>query len=726
MCFLYVNGVRTTDQFSISSIADAAETDDVLAVSENDHNIQIIDCTSQSDAPWGLGFLDRHVAGSSGSYTFPYANIDGEGTVAYVIDTGLNHVHTEFAGRVKGCIDFTNGESNTCSDHSGHGTHVAGTIMGSTYGVAKRAQVFAMNVFGRSNGARSDHIISAVQRTVELSRANREKAVMNLSLGGPGVSSAMNGAINAAFANGVIAAISAGNSNADACGFSPASAERAVTVSAFDSSNRLAGFSNFGQCVDISAPGVQILSAWIGGRTRTASLSGTSMSSPHVAGVICQIMSRLDTSDPARITRTLLEDGSYFARNTIPNLPSRTPDKALQSPCQVGPVNECEVLDEPCLNGGTCIDRPNGYDCVCPGLIGDRCQGSCADDPCVNGGECTDLPNFGGFQCECREGYTGSTCLTRMTPPAGCTCVGETVPNFGRVDDYCNTWDDQPAFCFVDRSATGCPGRQQSPLVPGAWFVRCDVTDVVEEDECSVDSECGPEETCRNGFCVDIPIFNVIGDCDFSGDCVSSENYPSVHGNNADCTVTIVRGAAAFGTSPWDLEATFDHLLINGVDIERPEDVPAFLSSGSTMRWTSDSSVTKMGWEICFSLEEPKCTRDSECPSGEVCQNGECVDEDTFVPTGSPSLAPTGSPSLAPSLHPTAEPTVDPYDGYRKINNMTLCSDHSFLDITTVEDCRKALDALEVGRGSILEVTRENFPVGCSIRIATRGQCSIM
>jgi subtilisin family serine protease len=223
--------------------------------------------------PWGLDRIDQRNLPLSGTYTY---NSSGSGVTAYVIDTGIATSHSDFGGRASNVYDALGGNGQDCN---GHGTHVAGTIGGSTYGVAKSVALRGVRVLGCDGSGSTSGIISALNWVA----SNAQKpAVANMSLGG-GYSASLNSAATNLANSGVFLAVAAGNESQDACNVSPASAPGTYTVAASDRSDLRAYFSNFGGCVDGYAPGVDIKSAWLSGGTNT--ISGTSMASPHVAGV---------------------------------------------------------------------------------------------------------------------------------------------------------------------------------------------------------------------------------------------------------------------------------------------------------------------------------------------------------------------------------------------------------------------------------------------------------
>ena len=236
---------------------------------------------TQSSPPWGLDRIDQHFRPLNGSYNYAPT---GLGVTAYILDTGIRASHTQFGGRV-GAGFNTIDDGNGTNDCEGHGTHVAGTVGGSTYGVAKRVRLIPVRVLNCSGSGSTSGIIEGVDW---VTRNARHPAVANMSLGG-GISSALDQAVARSIASGVPYTIAAGNGNPggkaqDACGTSPARVSSAITVSATDSSDQKASFANYGNCVDFFAPGVGITSAVNTSNTATDTFSGTSMAAPHVAG----------------------------------------------------------------------------------------------------------------------------------------------------------------------------------------------------------------------------------------------------------------------------------------------------------------------------------------------------------------------------------------------------------------------------------------------------------
>jgi len=230
---------------------------------------------TQSSATWGIDRIDQRDLPLSGTYNY---NNTASTVRAYVIDTGLDTGHSEFEGRASNVYDAFGGSGNDCN---GHGTHVAGTVGGATYGIAKGVRLYGVKVLDCRGSGTWSGVISGMDWVA----ANHQKpAVANMSLGGGGNTSVDNAATNLSN-SGVFVAVAAGNDNANACNYSPARASSVTTVAASTSTDTKASYSNYGSCVEVYAPGSSITSAWHTSSTATNTISGTSMASPHVAGV---------------------------------------------------------------------------------------------------------------------------------------------------------------------------------------------------------------------------------------------------------------------------------------------------------------------------------------------------------------------------------------------------------------------------------------------------------
>ncbi|HEX6044565.1 MAG TPA: S8 family peptidase [Pyrinomonadaceae bacterium] len=273
---------------------------------------------TQSNPPWGLDRIDQRSRPLSGTYTY---NFTGAGVRAYVIDTGIRTSHNEFGGRAAVSFDAFGGNGQDCN---GHGTHVAGTIGGATYGVAKGVQLRAVRVLNCSGSGTTSGVIAGVDWVRQNFQA---PAVANMSLGG-GASSALDTAVNNVSNAGVAIAVAAGNSNTNACNSSPARAANAITVGSTTTTDARSSFSNFGTCLDLFAPGSGILSAWFSSNTATATLSGTSMASPHVAGVAA-LYKQANPSASAATVRNAIVNGA--TTNVVTSAGTGSPNRLLYS-----------------------------------------------------------------------------------------------------------------------------------------------------------------------------------------------------------------------------------------------------------------------------------------------------------------------------------------------------------------------------------------------------------
>jgi oryzin len=301
--------------------------------------IELYDTLTQNDSPWGLSSISHR---ESGFDDYHYDATAGRGTWAYVVDTGVYTSHVEFGGRAH--LGYNACRGTKFVDSMGHGTHCAGTIASKAYGVAKNANIMAVKVFDKGAVSRICRSPSLVTLKLSYPKSSTDivldgyewavsnitntpgraaKSVISMSLGG-GHSDAFNAAVEAAYSKGVLTVVASGNSYADASSYSPASAPNAITVGAIDSANAKPSFSNFGPVVDIFAPGVDILSTWIDSNNSTASLTGTSMACPHVAGLAVYLMAKEGLKKPAQVTDRIKKLGTQNVLSDIgagsPNL----------------------------------------------------------------------------------------------------------------------------------------------------------------------------------------------------------------------------------------------------------------------------------------------------------------------------------------------------------------------------------------------------------------------
>jgi subtilisin family serine protease len=263
-----------------------------IAYIEQDQTVSL--SADQGGATWGLDRIDETNRILDTVYHY---NATGAGVHAYIIDTGIRADHVEFTGRLVQAGTSTVGDANGTNDCNGHGTHVAGTVGGTTWGVAKQVSLVPVRVLNCRGSGSWSGVIAGVDWVAN----NRIlPAVANMSLGG-GLSSSVNAAVAGAVARGVTMVVAAGNSNANACSYSPASEPSALTVGATTNTDTRASYSNYGSCVDLFAPGSSITSSWNTGATSINTISGTSMASPHAAGVAALVAQANPLASPAAI-----------------------------------------------------------------------------------------------------------------------------------------------------------------------------------------------------------------------------------------------------------------------------------------------------------------------------------------------------------------------------------------------------------------------------------------
>jgi subtilisin family serine protease len=301
------------------SAVNALTRDPRVAYIQADRVIRI-DAT-QTPATWGLDRIDQRALPLSNSYTY---NATGLGVKAYIIDTGLRFTHSEFGGRAVSGFDAVDG--GTADDCNGHGTHVAGTVGGATYGVAKQVSLVAVRVLD-CNGSGSTSGVAAGIDWVTANHAAGQPAVANMSLGG-GPDTVLDTAVRNSIADGVSYSIAAGNSNANACNYSPARVAEAITVGSTTSTDARSSFSNIGTCLDLFAPGSTITSSWYTSDTATNTISGTSMATPHVAGVAALYLQGAPSSTPQQTRDALVNSATS---GVVTGAGSGSPNRLLYS-----------------------------------------------------------------------------------------------------------------------------------------------------------------------------------------------------------------------------------------------------------------------------------------------------------------------------------------------------------------------------------------------------------
>ena len=294
----------------------------------------------EKNAPWGLARISHRNSLSLGTFSkYLYSSDGGEGVDVYVIDTGTNVKHVDFEGRAHWGKTIPANDEDL--DGNGHGTHCSGTVGGKKYGVAKKANIYAVKVLKSNGSGTMSDVVKGVEwaanrhsEQVALAKKGKGKkgfkgSAANMSLGG-GKSVVLDLAVNAAVDAGIHFAVAAGNDNADSCNYSPAAAEKAVTVGASTLADERAYFSNYGKCNDIFAPGLNIVSTWIGSDTAVNTISGTSMASPHIAGLLAYFLSLQPSKDSAfavaEITPKQLKENliAVATEGSLSDVPSNT------------------------------------------------------------------------------------------------------------------------------------------------------------------------------------------------------------------------------------------------------------------------------------------------------------------------------------------------------------------------------------------------------------------
>ncbi|MDP9336382.1 MAG: S8 family serine peptidase, partial [Actinomycetota bacterium] len=281
--------------------------------------------TTQIDPPWGLDRIDQRPTAGNARYSY---DTDGTGVTVFVMDTGIRITHTEFRGRAVSGYDFVDRDPDA-SDCYGHGTHVAGTIGGATYGVAKNVHLVSLRVWDCFGSGWMSDMIAALDWA--LTHKTPGRAVVNISGGGESYAP-MDEAVQRAVAAGIPVVVAANNASTDACSFSPAGAPDAITVAATDSADTRWPFSNYGRCVDLFAPGVHIESSANASDTASAFRSGTSMATPHVAGVVARYLQRQPLATPAQVTAAIVRDATRHAVIDPVGSPNRLLYAAARAP----------------------------------------------------------------------------------------------------------------------------------------------------------------------------------------------------------------------------------------------------------------------------------------------------------------------------------------------------------------------------------------------------------
>jgi len=679
-CGQYVYDIHPTEIDTLEAILDRIDGSDAsLKVSQNHHDYslqQTSTCTDGNSDLWHLKAMNP-----SGMNNFrSNQGFDGEGTIAYIIDTGVNKDHVDFEGRVVGGWNIVD-NNDDFSDIDGHGTHVAGSVAGRTTGVAPNALIWGVQVFyfpspGEGPYTGDSLVGQAIEKIVEKVTANGEKAVVNMSLGGHGQNTAYQQVIDAAIAAGVNIVVAAGNSDDDACDYSPAFVPSAITVGAYgqnwNGEYEWAYFSNYGQCVDISAPGMSITGPQHDDVNGFIQLQGTSMAAPHVAGVIATIMSRTGVSNPQTVKWMLL-GGEYSAdlSNLVQGIPDGTTPLFAMQPCieqgegvvPTGPPEGVPIVttttgapvvtdfftmaaDSDCTVNGNCVTSANW-----PSAHGNNegCSITVDADSSVAVNSNFEIErNYDYLRVNDAAKWTAAEIPTSMS--AGTTISWSSDGSVTKTG-----WE----LCFSEAGSnpgigTNIPTQQpftraptmgnfitpsQNPIAPGtsppedtsdvptSWptantFINTNtplptdntnLPDPTDNMHTSNQPTMWPTMGNTFSFPTQHPtegsnvggVFSVSGSgCTVSGSCVSSQNYPSHYGNQQSCTVTMTQNVRLAVQSPFEIERSYDWLRINNAAKWTAGEIPSTLTSGSTISWSTDYSVTKDGWKICFSADD--------------------------------------------------------------------------------------------------------------------------
>ena len=317
-----------------------------------------VSATTQASATWGLDRSDQRALPLSGSYTYTPT---GAGVTVYIIDTGIRFDHAEFGARAVSGHDVIDG--GTADDCNGHGTHVAGTVGGTTYGIAKGATLVGVRVLDCEGSGTMSGVIAGVDWVTGQKTANPDVPVAaNMSLGG-GASSALDDAVQRSISAGITYAVAAGNDGYNACYYSPARVAQAITVGATTSSDARASYSNHGSCLDLFAPGSSITSAWYTSSSATGTISGTSMATPHVAGVAALYLERNPGATPQQVRDAIV---SSATSNVVTGAGTSSPNKLLYAPLtaegsvSTAPCSGCTAYSGSLAGAGDADYQPNG------------------------------------------------------------------------------------------------------------------------------------------------------------------------------------------------------------------------------------------------------------------------------------------------------------------------------------------------------------------------------
>ncbi|CAH9064428.1 hypothetical protein PSECIP111951_03128 [Pseudoalteromonas holothuriae] len=471
----------------------------------------------QNNAVWGLDRIDQADLPLNGVYHYDY---DGSGVTAYVIDTGVLISHNEFGNRASHGYDFIDNDSDA-TDCNGHGTHVAGTIGGSLYGVAKNVNVVGVRVLSCSGSGSNSGVIAGINWVKNNASG---PSVANMSLGG-GASQATDDAVNNAVASGISFVVAAGNDNSSACNYSPARAANAITVGSTTSGDSRSSFSNYGTCLDIYAPGSSIKSAWYNSNSATNTISGTSMAAPHVAGTVALYLDENPSLSPAQLDQML---SAQSAKNKLSDAKSGSPNELLQAasgPIVEPPITELTSGVGVPANGGAGsqtyfkIDVPAGSDALSFVLAG----GSGDADLYVQQGQ---KPTQNSYLCRPYKNGNAEQC--DFTNPAG----GEW---FAMLHGYA-AYSGATLTATVGGDTGGCGSNCLQNGVPVTGLAGS------QNQQISYTIDVPANVT------LNVSISGGTGDADLyvkQGSAATKTNYdcrPFVNGNNETCTLNSGQG----------------------------------------------------------------------------------------------------------------------------------------------------------------------------------------
>jgi subtilisin family serine protease len=397
-----------------------------------------IDGTQPSPPSWGLDRIDQRNLPLNNSYTYP--DSAGEGVTAYIIDTGVRITHSDFGGRASYGYDAVDND-NTAQDGNGHGTHVAGTVAGSKYGVAKKAKIVAVRVLNNSGSGTTAQVVAGIDW---VARNHTGPSVANMSLGG-GADSTLDAAVRNAIASGVTFAVAAGNDSSNASNYSPARVTEAITVGSTTSSDARSSFSNYGSVLDLFAPGSSITSSWNSSDTATNTISGTSMATPHVTGAAAVWLADHPTATPAQVSAALT---SAATSGVVSNPGSGSPNRLLY------------------VGGGTTTPPGPRFENTTDYPINDN---STVESPITVSGVSGNAPAALGVEVHIRHTYIGDL-LIQLIAPDGTAYTLKSYGTGGSADDIDTTYT-------VDAS---------SETANGTWKLR--VSDNYRYDTGTIDS----------------------------------------------------------------------------------------------------------------------------------------------------------------------------------------------------------------------------------------------